>query len=193
MICFMSDSFVEQMIKKKVTMDNYALRLVVVLLTITVSFVVALLSLLYMPAFMSLAITLFIIGICLLVYVIRRQRVEYEYEVTNDNITVDKIINKSRRLNVCSLTVSHITLFCHIDDKRLANRKFGKRFDVSTDINAPGNYVACFPTQKYGDCCLIFTPNDDVLEAVGKYLPREQRYEFREMMKAKRQKDGAEE
>lgn len=184
---------VEQMVKRKVTRDDYALRLIAVLLTITVPFVVATLALMYQPQFISLAITLLIIGILSIIRIIKRQRIEFEYILSEDNITADKIINKDMRRNICNLTISHITLFCHIDDKRLAKVKFARRFNVSRNIYDPENYVACFNTEKYGHCCLILTPNFEVLSVIGRYLPIEQRREFREVLQALAEKQKVEE
>ena len=184
---------VEQMVKRKVTRDDYAIRIIAVILTVTVPLVTAALSILYLPPFISLAVTLLLIGIISIVRIIKNQKIEYEYIISEDNITVDKIINKDKRVNVCSLAISHITLFCHIDDKRLAKTKFVKRFDVSTNIYDTGNYVACFNAEKYGQCCLILTPNFEALSAIGRYLPMEQRSEFRAVLQTLAEKQKAEE
>ena len=174
------DSFVEQLVKRKITREDYAVRIIVVILTLTIPFAVFFVSVLANAlSFITLAFALLMIGIYMIFYVIQNQRVEYEYEITNDNITVDKSINKNKRKNVCSLTISHIALFCHIDDKKLANKKFAKRFDVSVDIMDKGNYVACFNAKQFGDCCLIMTPNSEAIEAIVRFLPAQQKQEFK--------------
>lgn len=176
------DGIVEMFVTKKITHDNYALRVVVILATILIPTTTLIYAILYQIAFVSLAFALFMLGGYLIYYTITSQKIEYEYTITNQNLIVDKVINKNKRVNVCDLTLNHITLFAHIDDKRLAKIKFAKKFDVSRNISDPDNYVACFNTPKYGDCCLIITPNAEALEFIGGNLPLEQRREFRDTL-----------
>lgn len=179
----MSSRIVEQMVKKKLKHEDYAARVLVIMVCATIPVATFYLAVLFNTAFVSLAFVLLVICIYMIYRFIQGQKIEFEYEVSENVINFDKIIAKKNRKNVCALTIKHISLFAQIDDKRLSAKKFDKKFYACEDIDLDNTYVACFHAQKYGNCCIIFNPNKYVLDAMLPYFERDIYLEYRTAFK----------
>ena len=91
--------------------------------------------------------------------------VEYEYIVFNNELQVDKIINKRSRKTLCSLNLRKAEAF-YRSEKHLEN---------ATEINVCGDgdkYTIEYSDGAYGKTVLIFTPDERTLAMITPYLPR---------------------
>ena len=68
--------------------------------------------------------SLFEIYICW--YVVTGRNIEYEYTVTNNNLQLDKIMNKSRRKEILSIDIKKIEGFEKLGDGRLNENRCDK-------------------------------------------------------------------
>ncbi len=92
--------------------------------------------------------------------------VEYEYCYSNGELTVDKIINRRRRKNMCSVELRRADTFY----------KNPSKLPDATVISAVGEledvYAISYNDPTYGAAVLVFTPDERMLEAIKPYLPR---------------------
>ena len=93
------DVFVEQMIKRKLSAKDY-------LIAVGIAIVAMILVFLCLTVFARIIGTLFVLIIGGIIYIayklIRMRLLEFEYSFTNGDLTVDKIIDRSRRKRVIS-------------------------------------------------------------------------------------------
>ena len=158
------DVFVEQIIKKKYDfMDS-----LVVFGTLLLSFVLVALCLMFFP----FALILVIIGdIALAYYIISSRNIEFEYSITNGDITIDKIINKSRRKRIISMDAHDIESMGKNKPANIKNNYI--RFNVSQSQNNESNWYFSGHNSQKGNVFVLFTPNDKVLSAIKPFLSRQ--------------------
>lgn len=114
-------------------------------------------------------------GIVYVAYiVITNFNVEYEYIVTNTELDVDKIINRSKRKRVCTLRLSEIELMAPVGSaefKSDENSMFKNVYMAAISANHPDAYFVIY--EKNGEKNkLIFNPTDKILEYAKKISPR---------------------
>lgn len=98
--------------------------------------------------------------------------IEYEYALTNGYFDVDKIIAKSKRQRVLSTTCREFESFGRYDAKDHANKNYKTRIIACTE-NADGQWYAAVNTKDTGYTLVVFTPNERVINALKKYVPRQ--------------------
>jgi lipopolysaccharide export LptBFGC system permease protein LptF len=158
------DVFVEQIIKKKYDfMDS-----LIVFGTLLLSFVLVALCLMFFP----FALILVIIGdIALAYYIISSRNIEFEYSITNGDITIDKIINKSRRKRIISIDAHDIEFMGKNKPTNIKNNYI--RLNVSQSQNNESNWYFSGHNSQKGNVFVLFTPNDKVLSAIKPFLSRQ--------------------
>jgi lipopolysaccharide export LptBFGC system permease protein LptF len=158
------DVFVEQIIKKKYDfMDS-----LIVFGTLLLSFVLVALCLMFFP----FALILVIIGdIALAYYIISSRNIEFEYSITNGDITIDKIINKSRRKRIISIDAHDIEFIGKDKPTNIKNNYI--RLNVSQSQNNESNWYFSGHNSQKGNVFVLFTPNDKVLSAIKPFLSRQ--------------------
>ena len=158
------DVFVEQIIKKKYDfMDS-----LIVFGTLLLSFVLVALCLMFFP----FALILVIIGdIALAYYIISSRNIEFEYSITNGDITIDKIINKSRRKRIISIDAHDIEFMGKNKPTNIKNNYI--RLNVSQSQNNESNWYFSGHNSQKGNVFVLYTPNDKVLSAIKPFLSRQ--------------------
>ena len=105
------------------------------------------------------------------------RNLEFEYSVTNGDLTVDKIINKRRRKRVVSFDVREAEEMGKYDANRLAQREVDKRLIASVSDTGENAWYILARTPKYGRTLLVFSPNEKVLDGIKAGLPRQLRFD----------------
>lgn len=105
-------------------------------------------------------------------YLIRGMNLEYEYILTNNELDVDKIMNKERRKRCYTIDLKEINIMAHIDDavRKPEFERAVKTVDVSSGEKGPNTYVIVFP-HKDGLLKLIIEPNDEMKKEIFKQAP----------------------
>ncbi|MBR0278278.1 MAG: hypothetical protein IJQ50_07455, partial [Clostridia bacterium] len=125
-----------------------------------------------------------IIAFAAVVYIayklLMNMNVEYEYIVTNSILDIDKIIARKKRKRICSIDVGNFDFFA------LANGEYGKNIQnpsVRKKINAwsgkadANPYYALF-NYNGERTCLIFEPNEKMVDNFAQYISREKYHKF---------------
>lgn len=158
------DIFTEQLAKKPLRKVDYILFFAVIAFIILEVLLSAFVLNFGIFSFFIVAISIYF-GIKLII----SRSVEFEYVVTNGNVTIDKVIARKSRKNVVSFEMPDVYEFfkCKKDVKL---PKLGKIYDLQTTGEAWG---ACFSDSKFGKVGVIFSPNEKTLKAIKPFLKRQ--------------------
>jgi len=159
------DVFVEQIIAKRKTPKDLILCILISLAIPVISFV----ALVFLKSF---AIFVFAGGCYGAWFLISGMNIEYEYSVTNGDLTIDKIIAKRKRKRVVNLDCKSIEAFGVYDPKKFANRSFDNRFIVGSHELSPGQWYATVRHKKFNHTLIVFEPEQRVLDALKPFLPK---------------------
>ncbi len=159
------DIFVEQIVKKKFGPKDY----LIAAATVLAGLVLVFLSFLYPPvAFLVL------IGVCFgEYYIISSRSLEFEYSVTNGDITIDKIINRRRRKRVLSADAHDIEEIGKFRPDLLQRKSGYARFFTSEYDDGRDSWYFCAHHPQKGNVLVVFDPEEKVLKAIKPFLPRQ--------------------
>ncbi len=91
--------------------------------------------------------------------------VEYEYIVAGQELTIDKITDKRKRKTLCSFNLKQAEAF-------YKSAKSGNGASLVEAIGDGDIYTVEFSDKSLGRCFLQFTPDEQTLQMISRYLPR---------------------
>lgn len=165
------DTFCEQLVIRK-NNTKHILKLVVQLLLIfTVPAIFVLLGNMWNRYFIIVAICAFLFGVYGSYYLITGLYTEYEYAVTNSNITIDKIIAKRSRKRIISVDVKKFNTLRKLKEADIGKKSYKKVFQAGMTENGDDVYAAEMHLDKFGgDCLLLFSPDEKTILAMKPFL-----------------------
>lgn len=160
------DVFIEQIVKKKFGPKDYMIFAGIVLACV----LLILLSMLFIPTLSMLVL----IGVCVgAYYLISMRNLEFEYSVTNGDITIDKIINRRSRKRVISFDAHAVEKMGKYNPEEHRQKSYAsKLFASATEDGSDAWYFVGNHTQK-GNVLVVFSPDEKVLKAIKTFLPRQ--------------------
>lgn len=99
---------------------------------------------------------------------------EYEYILTNNELDIDVIYNRSSRKRIMTINMRKIDIMASIQDERHANEinKAGlKIINASENTNQSNTYAIVTQSEKDGACKVLITPNEAMLEDLYRQAP----------------------
>lgn len=108
------------------------------------------------------------------VFFIRRLNVEFEYVFTSGDLDIDKIFNKkNKRKRFITVDVRKFEIMAPVDSKDHARElsNYQKIVDCSSGIKKENTYAAMVVRDGKREK-LILEPNEKMLKAIKKYIPR---------------------
>ena len=167
------DAYTEQIVKRKKTYRDFLIKVAMIMSIFAVFGFGIILGIFVNFYFFFLAFVGAIaeIGVCW--YVITGLDVEYEYQVTNNNLQIDKIMSKRRRKSILSIDIKKIEGFDKISDNRLNPDRCDKVMQLGKYDNDPEQYRFIVQTNKYGKVMVVFAPNEKILNAIKLHLKPE--------------------
>lgn len=171
------DNFAEQLVKKEENSSNKLKKIIVYILGILVTLILVFVS------FINLGNIFSMVGLLLAAaagygtyFLAQSLYVEYEYSFTNGELDVDKIIAKKKRVQMVVVDVKKVTAFGKYSENMAETDEM--TVVLSSDNIASHEYYADFQHDEYGATRLIFSPNEKMLEYIGKALPRNLRNSY---------------
>jgi len=163
----MSDVFKEQIVQRKQTFKDVAIRICLIILVFLIFIVSFAIGLGPLAVFVVAAAGF---GAA---YLMSFLRVEYEYVFTNGELDIDIIYNRSRRKRVFSVHVNDIEVMAHVDDNAHAHefQNFQDFRDYSSGETTPETYVFMLNYQTKRTKVII-QPNEKMLKAISGVLTR---------------------
>lgn len=97
---------------------------------------------------------------------------EYEYILTNNEMDIDVIYNRSRRKRLLTVDMKKIDIMASIEDKDHASdiNKEGKLINASDNAKNKNTYAIIAP-QETGLLKILITPNESFLNELYKQAP----------------------
>lgn len=121
--------------------------------------------------FIIVAICAFFFACYASYYLLTGMYLEYEYAVTNSNITIDKVIAKRNRKRIISVDIKKFNTLKKFNESDFNKKSYKKVFKASITPNGDDVYGAEMHLDKFnGECLLLFSPNEKTLEAMRPYL-----------------------
>lgn len=159
-------AFKEYMVRRKTELKDVFITVISYILALIIGYIV-------FPFLLPLGgiALLAVAGLIYLAYrFTSRLKKEFEYILTDDNMDIDVIMNKSRRKRLLSFSVAQLetiarTNDCQHNNKLLGN--FDKKIDATSKRNDRDVYFAI--VEKDGKTLLKFEPPKEMLEMMQKY------------------------
>ena len=125
-----------------------------------------------LPVMSFLVPALWALCFYLSIKVIMSRNVEFEYLLTDSDLDIDKIINKSRRKRVISVYRKEILVMAPVGSANLpSDWETYTKVDASSSPDAPDAYVLIVQ-QDSGKKAIIFCPTEKMLETITMRNPR---------------------
>lgn len=162
----MSESYVECLVARKPSFVMQFLKTLLIMLTV----VFVLVGFIFMPGIPGLLVAAATAVGAYFVYL--NASIEYEYLYVDKEISIDKVLAKSRRKKAGSYSLEQMEIFAPLNSHRLdsyKNRQM-KVIDYSSGIAAQ-------PEKRYmmiwnGDTKIILEPNAEMVKAIQSVAPR---------------------
>ena len=163
------DIFIEKLVKKQKTSKDMLKAIGLILASLVIVFFIVPLI-----PFVKGFLIFFIVAIPFFAYyVIKSQNVEYEYAYTNGELDVDRIVAESRRKRLLSVDCKDFEIVAKVSSDKYSDeyRKIPNKVEAVSSMTSPDVYFAVFENGGKRTI-LYFEPNDKMIEAMWKYIPR---------------------
>lgn len=162
----MSDVFHEQLVKRVGNSKNIMVKALTIVACIIVLFIA--LSIEVLALFI---IPIIIAEVVVVVFIFRRQNIEFEYIVTNSELDIDKVINMSKRKHLFTIDAKSIVSMTKYEniDRIPQFKSTEKTVDASSGVHDE-NTQAFIANVKGKTTTIIFDPNEDIYKALKIYL-----------------------
>lgn len=164
------DIFIEQLVKRKKTAKDYLIITGLVLSFFVIIALAWVLAILVNPYFLTVGFFLLLGNCYVFWYFFTARNQEYEYIVTNNNLTIDRVIAKRKRKNVISIDLRKVEDMSQIKKREFNLRKYDKILYAGETEFGEEQYQLAVKTNKYGNTVIIFAPNQKVLEGMRSHL-----------------------
>ena len=174
----MGDVFIERMIKKKFESTDMLILVGIILgiiVAVLIGFVVGFLIVPFPMLTMLVALGAGFGGYKLMTM----RLLEYEYSLTNGYVAVDKIMNRSSRKRMTAFecnTAEDIGEYVQ-NEARLKNQSFDARIFATEYSHHRDAWYMIVRSPKTGKTLVVFNPDEEMLEAIKKFIPRPLKFE----------------
>lgn len=169
----MLDGVVECLVKRNNTMGTYIARFFMFLLD-GILLAASLFVLLFLPAFFILICVFVGIGWFVTWLIIRYTRVEFEYSYFDEELTVDKIYNKSKRKRIGRFSFAKLEYFAPADSPRFNKNMMDKCLVVDCSAKDPDikDYTFYIMDDGKKPTMLTISPNEEMMAMINKRFSR---------------------
>lgn len=160
------DIFIEQIIKKKFGKSDYLVFAAVLLGSCVILGIFAVcIPMLLLPVLVGVFAADY--------YLITSRNLEYEYSVTNGDITIDKVISRRKRKRVISVDAHNIEEMGKFKPEIVRNKSSYKPYFASEYDDGRDSWYFCAHTSKEGNVLVVFDPDEKVMGAMKPFIPRQ--------------------
>lgn len=174
----MNDVFIERMVKKK--LDSKDILIIIgILLAIVVVSVIGFVVGFLITAIPTISLLVFAGSIFGGYKLISMRMLEFEYSLTNGFVAVDKIMNRQTRKRLTSFECDSCEDIGEYtgNEQRLKNRSFDTRVFATRTSDCEGAWYMIVRGKKTGKTLVVFNPDEDFIDAVKKFIPRQLKFE----------------
>ena len=164
----MAEVFKEYLIKQKKSPKDVCMQVGLIAGAIILAIIMIVLRLRFIG---PLAIVIVVFGAG---YLFTKFNREYEYILTNNELDIDVIYNRSSRKRVMTINMRKIDIMASIKDERHMNelnRPGIKVINASDNTNESNTYAIITKSEKDGVCKVLITLNDTLLDDLYRQAP----------------------
>ena len=158
------NSYVEVLVARKASTPMLILKYVLIILA-AFSFLLGMGNILFIIIFIAFAVGAYFVSL--------NASIEYEYQYCEREVTVDKILNKSKRKRVAAFETDKLEVLApsrsyHLDEYRNKNNYRTLDFSSGTEQQPDPTYTMYYDGREK----VIFEPGDQLVEAIKNVAPR---------------------
>lgn len=157
--------YIETAVNKKNSINDWLKIFVCTFLPLLVGTYLVMLCSQAFPSFLPLSIVLCAV-LCFVAYKIYCSfDIEWEYTLVDNEIRFSKIINKSRRRDIVTVSISKADVIANINDSEHNNliRSVNKKYNFTSQTHN-NYYFIISQSDKKERVCVFFEPSDEMLE-----------------------------
>jgi hypothetical protein len=169
----MLDAVVECLVKRQNTIVTYIARFFMISFD-AILLAASLLVFVYLPAFVVVVFVFIGLGWLVTWLVIKYTSVEFEYSYFDEELTIDKIYNKSKRKRVGRFALARLEYIVPADSPRLQGKQKDNALVLDCSAKDPELKDYTFYIMEEGKKPVFFTitPNEELMEMIGKKYSR---------------------
>ncbi len=162
----------EYILKKKKTVLDFALYLVIPVVCAILAYVLSMVFL-GVLTFLGFLVPAVVVGACYLAYkLMMLTNIEYEYLLTDSDLDIDKIINKTKRKHMVSVYRKDIISMAPLGSKNLPEGTENlPKIDATPYKDCPGTFVLVAVVDGEQKA-IYFCPTQIMIETMEKRNPR---------------------
>ena len=163
----MGDVFVEQIIKRRLSLGGLAIRVGAIFLVL-----IGILLLPVLKLILTITVTALFIYLAYLAFVYTS--VEYEYSFVNGELTIDRILGKRKRKPGETYDIRKATLIAPVNSEEVYNKsEFLTKIDYTGTNNKDGHYAIIIDDVEGVKGALMITiePEEKLLDAMHNLRP----------------------
>lgn len=168
----MGDVFLEQIVKQQKSFKEILRNVAIIIIGLSLAIVLffLLLTPFKFKEYLGMFVFLILAGVVYYTwYIVSGLNLEFEYIFTNGEIDVDKISNKRKRKRMTTVRVSQASSFGEFDSSAFDKSAYVHVYNASAFLKGQGNYMLTYANRDGEKCCLVFTPEEKMIEAIKKY------------------------
>lgn len=165
------DSFVEQLVPIKTGGNVLALKISIWVVCSLMFLGLVVISFIN-PSLAFVFLILAAVVMFVAYYITIQFSIEYEYVLTNDEIDIDRITNKSKRQRMANFKVRDIEDIAPYDPRiHVTDKANNKNVYIGCDITVGEPIAFRVKHPKNGYYTLVITPNEEFKAGMKRYLP----------------------
>ena len=169
----MLDAVVECLVKRQNTIVTYIARFFMISFD-AILLAASLFVFVYLPAFVVVVFVFIGLGWLVTWLVIKYTSVELEYSYFDEELTVDKIYNKSKRKRVGRFSMARLEYIAPANSPRLQGKQKENALILDCSAKDPElkDYTFYLIEDGKKSVMLTITPNEELMEMIGKKYSR---------------------
>jgi hypothetical protein len=167
------DIFIEKLVSQKNSVLENILKIMIVISTIVIVLIINVVALIYLYQVFSFTLIISAALIYLAYRLVISIKSEFEYSLTNDELTVERIIAKRKRKSIFVGSCKDFSVICPIADPDYMNiiKKAGAIYDYSSGRGV--DPVWLFMISQNGiNKLVLFDYDDRFIDVFKRYNPR---------------------
>lgn len=171
-----SDIVCEQLVRKQFETKDYIKAGLIVFACMGGYALICIAALLFVPDvffyLLPYAVVLFVGALVLCISLVKKTSFEYEYIFVNGELSVDKIVAKSKRTRLITIELKNVENLGKYDKAKFSGRKDMAELIYCETYSGENGVFFEVRHPKIGMTRLVFTPNEKMAKAMKPYLNR---------------------
>lgn len=177
--------FCEQVVKKKRTAKDNVMAVIYFLLAIGIPATCILLAYVISAYFIYIGFFVLIAAIPSAIWMVSNQKIEYEYQVVDNFLVVDKVVAKRKRRKIIRVKIDEFKSIVKFNDENYNGKKINKYYICIDELDNPNALAFNYYSDAKGNCALVIIPDEKILTGMRPKLTSELQVQVIKMLREK--------